>query len=96
MVAEGENDIVISVNNLGVGIEKSKIKHVFERFWQDDSATTTQTVKGSGIGLAMAKGIVELHQGTIGVESEPNGITSFYRYSSPGCKCECGSIFLCR
>ena len=77
LVAEGENDIVISVNNLGVGIEKSKIKHVFERFWQDDSATTTQTVKGSGIGLAMAKGIVELHQGTIGVESEPNGITSF-------------------
>ena len=47
--AEGDNDIVISVNNLGVGIDKSKIKHVFERFWQDDSATTTRTVKGSGI-----------------------------------------------
>ena len=75
--AEGDNDIVISVNNLGVGIDKSKIKHVFERFWQDDSATTTRTVKGSGIGLAMAKGIVELHQGTIGVESELNGVTSF-------------------
>ena len=75
--AEGDNDIVISVNNLGAGIDKSKIEHVFERFWQDDSMATTQTVKGSGIGLAMAKGIVELHQGTISVESELNGVTSF-------------------
>lgn len=75
--AEGDKDIVISVNNPGVGIDKSKIKHVFERFWQDDSTATMQTVKGSGIGLAMAKGIVELHRGTISVESEPNGVTSF-------------------
>lgn len=74
--AKGNNDVVVSVKNLGIGIDKSKIKHIFERFWQDDSAIT-QTVKGSGIGLAMAKGIVELHQGTIEVESEPNGVTSF-------------------
>lgn len=75
--AVGDNDIVISVANRGVGIEESKLKHVFERFWQDDTTATTHTVKGSGIGLAMAKGIVEQHQGTIEVESVPNEVTSF-------------------
>lgn len=72
-----ENEIVMVVQNKGVGIETSKLKHVFERFWQDDSRMATQGIKGSGIGLAMAKGIVELHEGTIEVESEPNGVTSF-------------------
>lgn len=75
--AQSDNDIVISVNNPGVGIDESKIKHVFERFWQDDSQVTSPAVKGSGIGLAMAKGIVEMHKGNIAVESEPNGVTSF-------------------
>lgn len=74
---EGEHDILISVSNRGTGIEKDKLKYVFERFWQDQSATTINTVKGSGIGLAISKGIVELHQGTIEVESEPHGVTRF-------------------
>ena len=74
---ENDNDIAISVKNWGIGIEKTKLKHVFERFWQDDSETITKPVKSSGIGLAVAKGIVELHQGIIEVESEPNAVTCF-------------------
>jgi DNA-binding response OmpR family regulator/two-component sensor histidine kinase len=75
--AKGENDIVISVDNKGVGIDPSKIGHVFERFWQDESAKTVRQVSGSGIGLSMAKGIVELHHGEIEVKSEPHQVTSF-------------------
>ena len=86
--AEGDNDIVISVNNLGVGIDKSKIKHVFERFWQDDSATTTRTVKGSGIGRVGAGN----HRS--GKRTEWSYL--FYRYSPPGCEYEYGSLFLRR
>lgn len=77
LAEQGEQDIVISVRNPGVGIEKEKLVHVFERFWQDQTVATVNSVKGSGIGLAISKGIVELHQGTIEVESEVNGVTSF-------------------
>ncbi|WP_345786216.1 CHASE domain-containing protein [Coraliomargarita algicola] len=65
----------ISVTDSGIGIPKSKIKNLFQRFSQVDSSTTRQ-YGGSGLGLAICKRIINLMDGEIKVEStEGKGTT---------------------
>jgi len=72
-VKQNETDFaVIRVSNSGEGISAENIRHIFDRFYQVDSHFA-----GSGIGLALAKAMVELHQGHITVESEQGGKTTF-------------------
>ena len=63
-----EDKVVISVEDNGIGISKEKRDMIFERFTQVDNILTRQT-EGSGIGLSLVKSLVELHGGTIRVES---------------------------
>lgn len=70
--------VVIRVKDTGSGIDAKEIDKIFDRFYQIDpvgSAAANKT--GTGIGLALTKGIVELHHGTIRVESELGKGTSF-------------------
>ncbi|MDF2547426.1 MAG: hypothetical protein K0R93_2324 [Anaerosolibacter sp.] len=60
--------ILISVKDTGIGIPEDKKDVIFDRFRQVD-ATLTRKREGSGIGLSLVKSIVELHEGTITVES---------------------------
>jgi len=62
--------IVISVQDTGVGIAEEDQKRIFERFEQA-SVARRQGVSSTGLGLAIAKEIVELHGGKIWVESKP-------------------------
>ena len=59
----------VTVTDTGVGIEPAFLPHVFDRFRQADS-TTTRLHSGVGLGLSIARRLVEAHQGTISVESE--------------------------
>ncbi len=63
--------VTVSVVDNGHGITKESLTKVFDRFYQDDSESTYNTQNpGTGLGLALSKGIVELHCGLIDVTSE--------------------------
>jgi signal transduction histidine kinase/CheY-like chemotaxis protein len=67
-----ESDLELVVKDSGVGIAADFIPHVFESFRQSDSSPT-RAHGGLGIGLSIAKHIVELHGGDIQVDSEGEG-----------------------
>jgi signal transduction histidine kinase/CheY-like chemotaxis protein/AraC-like DNA-binding protein len=66
----------IVVRDSGVGIAEADLPHIFDRFYQADSANTRR-YEGTGIGLALVKELVELHGGEIGVTSTPGQGTTF-------------------
>jgi signal transduction histidine kinase len=68
LIDEGEA-VVIEVKDTGIGISKEKLQKVFDRFVQVDKSFTRKN-EGSGIGLAIVKSLVELHEGSIELISE--------------------------
>ena len=64
------NSVIIGVKDTGIGIPKEKHHIIFERFRQIDKSLAREN-EGSGIGLSLVKSLVELHEGTISLISEP-------------------------
>ena len=64
-----ENEVVISVLDNGIGINRSDQKFIFEKFYRAAS-TDVYNTKGSGLGLAFSKRVVEDHQGRFTLVSE--------------------------
>ncbi len=67
--------VSLAVVDSGRGIPAEKLAHLFDRYYQVEEADQ-QT--GSGLGLALTKGLVELHHGTITATSEENRGSSFH------------------
>ncbi len=68
--------VEVAVRDTGLGIPPDQLDKVFDRFYQVD-ASQTREHEGSGIGLALVKELVELHHGTIQVQSEVGKGTTF-------------------
>ncbi|HCL4577738.1 PAS domain-containing sensor histidine kinase [Clostridium botulinum] len=68
-VKDFEDNIIISVKDTGIGIPKDKIENIFDRFVQVDK-TLRRNKEGSGIGLYLVKSFVNMHEGTIDIQSE--------------------------
>ncbi|HJQ10325.1 MAG TPA: GAF domain-containing sensor histidine kinase [Gemmatimonadaceae bacterium] len=76
----GENEVTFHVTDSGPGISAEQIPHLFEQFWQ---ARTDK--RGVGLGLTIAKGIVDAHDGRIWVESTV-GAGSTFSFTLPRVK----------
>ena len=61
-----EDNIIITISDNGIGISKEALPKVFDKFYQGD---TSHSTLGNGLGLAMVKKIIELHNGTIKCDS---------------------------
>ena len=69
-----EERLRLTVQNFGVTIPEDKLERIFDQFFRLDSARATRN-GGAGLGLAIAKEIVELHGGTISAESSDGQVT---------------------
>lgn len=72
----GPKEVSITVSDQGIGIPLDEQGRIFERFYRVDDALSRQT-QGSGLGLYLAKAVIDAHRGRIWVESTPGQGSSF-------------------
>jgi len=76
VVLKNEKFLKISVSDTGIGVAKKDIPRLFIRFEQLDK-TLTRRPGGAGLGLAICKRLVDMHGGSVGVESKPGAGSTF-------------------
>lgn len=74
---KGKGELVVSVEDEGIGIKESDIPKLFDRFFRVESSVT-QTIAGFGVGLYICAEVVERHQGRIWAESKFGEGSTFY------------------
>ena len=72
-----EEEVVISVEDHGRGIEPEHLPRIFERFYRTDKARS-RAMGGTGLGLSIVKHVADVHRGRVSVHSVP-GAGSIFR-----------------
>jgi signal transduction histidine kinase len=71
-----ESEVIITIEDAGIGIKAADLPHVFDRFYRADAARTRTDASGYGLGLSIAKLIADAHDGIIHISSqESHGTT---------------------
>jgi histidine kinase len=77
------DEVQVSVRDSGIGIPAESLPHIFDRFYRVDKSRSRAAGGGSGIGLTIAKHLVEAHGGKIRVESAGEGQGSTFSFTLP-------------
>jgi len=80
--ATGDGEALVSVSDTGIGMDAWTINHVFEPFTQADRSID-RSHGGLGLGLALAKGLIEQHDGKLSAESAGPGCGSRFMFTLP-------------
>ena len=72
-----DNKVSFDISNEGKGIDPDRLPHIFDRFYQADSSRTAGNDKGYGLGLALAKRLVQVQDGDLSVVSGIDQVTTF-------------------
>lgn len=72
-----DHSVLVNIKDEGMGIDKRDIPHIFDRFYRADSSRTKQNVSGYGLGLSIAKKIIDSYHGSVIVNSDPGKGTVF-------------------
>jgi histidine kinase len=78
-----DDEIQISVRDSGIGIPPQHIQHIFDRFYRVDKSRSRRAGGGSGIGLTIARALVEAYGGRIWAESTGEGQGSTFTFTLP-------------
>lgn len=79
---KNEKNVIFSVSDSGIGIARADMPYIFKKFFRTHKASLTDT-EGSGMGLFIAKNIIERHGGSVGIRSEGEGRGSTFWFSLP-------------
>lgn len=69
-----DNNLTVFFEDNGCGMSENTVNHIFDRYFQGDQSHSTE---GNGLGMSIAKRIVDLHGGTIDIESKPGTGSTF-------------------
>ena len=72
-----KKNLSIKIVDQGIGISQKDLPHIFDRFYQANNSRTKDSDNGYGLGLSIAKQIIDLHHGKIEVKSKINSGTTF-------------------
>ena len=75
-----KHSVIVSIADMGIGIDKKEIPYIFNRFYRSDKARSKKGIDGYGLGLSIAKKIVDQHKGTIEITSKLNKGTTVIVY----------------
>lgn len=72
-----KNFLSLEITDQGIGIAKKDLVHIFERFYRAEQSRSKEKVPGFGLGLSLAKRIIEIHKGTVETKSIVGKGTTF-------------------
>jgi len=80
IVLKTRKNIIFKIIDEGIGISQKDLPHIFDRFYRADNVRTKNGTSGYGLGLSIAKKIIESHGGKLDVSSKINNGTTFFIY----------------